>query len=63
MTPFSRRLLLAGPASLVLGSAASAPPPGTSPPRITKPAPAGLNARAQHKGLFYGAAIDHAVLR
>ena len=48
MISIPRRLALAGGAALLTGSAAPA---------------SGLHARAAAKGMFYGAAIDHAMLR
>ncbi len=57
MITLPRRLALAGGAALLTGGAASVgPAPGIA-------ASDGLHSRAQSKGMFYGAAIDHAMLR
>lgn len=66
MPKLTRRHLLAAPASLLIASASAAPPTGTAPPGANargKPAEAGLHVRAQRKGMFYGSAIDHTILR
>ena len=62
MPALSRRSLLLGPAAL-LGAAGKPPAAETERPAQTQPAPDGLQARAQARGLFYGSAIDDNMLQ